>query len=191
LTEASEKSNGDKSAVALEDIVVTASRVKEEKTEVTSNITIINENEIKSSVATNLGDLLAQKGIGHIQKYPGSLTSIGIRGFRTETHGNDLKGHVLTLLNGRRAGTGNLAKIMTKNIERIEIIRGPAAVQYGSAAMGGIVNAITKMGDAAPSFFLDGKLGSFDYEEGSAGFSGKYKDLDFSGSFTRSSMDLP
>lgn len=178
-----------KSVVPLEEVVVTAGRVKESKLQVTANITVIDEKEIRNSLTRDLGDLLAEKGIGHIQKYPGSLTSIGIRGFRTETHGNDLRGHVLILLNGRRAGTGNLAKIMTKNIEKIEIIRGPAAVQYGSAAMGGIINVITKQGKGSPSAFLDGKLGSFDYKEGTAGFSGKYKNLDFSGSFTRSSMD--
>ena len=178
-----------KSVVPLEELVVTAGRVKESKLQVTANMTVIDEEEIRNSLARDLGDLLAEKGIGHIQKYPGSLASIGIRGFRTETHGNDLRGHVLILLNGRRAGTGNLAKIMTKNIEKIEIIRGPAAVQYGSAAMGGIVNVITKQGKGSPSAFLDGKLGSFDYKEGTAGFSGKCKNLDFSGSFTRSSMD--
>jgi len=100
----------------LEEVVVTAGRVEEKKKEITSNVTIIDEEEIKSSSARDLGDLLAEKGIGHIQKYPGALSAVGIRGFRTETHGNDLMGHVLILLNGRRAGTGNLAKIMTKNI---------------------------------------------------------------------------
>ncbi len=175
--------------LSLDQMVVTASRVKEEKRYVTANVTIIDEKEIRQSPAINLGDLLAEKGIGHIQKYPGSLISVGIRGFRTETHGNDLKSHVLILLNGRRAGTGNVAKILTKNIARIEIIRGPAAVQYGSAAMGGIVNVITKKGEGKPSIFLDGKLGSFDYREGTAGFYGAYKKLDFSGAFTRSTMD--
>ena len=102
---------------------------------------------------------------------------------------NDLKGNVLVLLNGRRAGTGNLAKIMTENVERIEIIRGPASVQYGSAAIGGLVNVITKKGEGKPSAFVEGKLGSYGYEKGSAGFSGKIKGLDFSGSYSRSSQD--
>jgi vitamin B12 transporter len=173
----------------MEEVVVTAGRVEEKKKEITSNVTIIDEEEINNSSARDLGDLLAEKGIGHIQKYPGNLISIGIRGFRTETHGNDLKGHVLILLNGRRAATGNVAKLMTKNIERIEILRGPASVQYGSAAMGGIVNVITKQGKGKPTVFVEGILGSFDHEEWSAGFSGKLERFDFSGSFTRESMD--
>ncbi len=173
----------------MEEVVVTAGRVKEKKKEITSNVTIIDEEEIKISSATDLGDLLAEKGVGHIQKYPGTSTAIGIRGFRTDATGVDLAGHVLILLNGRRAGTGNLAKIMTKNIERVEIIRGPASVQYGSAAMGGVVNVITKKGKGKPSFFVDGGLGSFDHEEGTIGFSGKFKEFDFSGSATRETMD--
>jgi vitamin B12 transporter len=93
-----------------------------------------------------LAAVLAEKGIGHIQKYPGTLTAVGIRGFRTDSHGNDLQGKVLVLLDGRRSGTGNVAKILTQNLERIEIIRGPGAVQYGSAGMGGVVNIITRKG---------------------------------------------
>ena len=175
--------------VTMEEVVVTAGRVKEKKKEITSNITIIDEEEIKNSSATDLGDLLAEKGIGHIHKYPGTSTSVGIRGFRTDATGVDLASKVLILLNGRRVGTGNAAKIMTKNIERIEVIRGPASVQYGTAAMGGVVNVITRQGKGKPTAFVEGLLGSHDYKEGSAGFSGKYKAFDFSGSFTRDSRN--
>ncbi|MCD4755088.1 MAG: TonB-dependent receptor, partial [Deltaproteobacteria bacterium] len=181
--------NGDEGVLELEELVVTAERVEEKKGEITSNLTAIDEEEIKRSSARDLGDLLAEKNIGHIQKYPGALTSIGIRGFRTESHGNDLEGYVLILLNGRRAGTGNAAKIMTKNIERIEIIRGPASVQYGSAAMGGVVNVITKQGKDKPTAFVEGVLGSFEHEEGSVGFSGQVNGFDFSGSYTTVSRD--
>ncbi len=173
----------------LKEVVVTASRAKETKRDVTSNVTIITSREIALSPATNVGDLLAEKGIGHIQKYPGGLTSIGIRGFRTETHGNDLMGHVLILVDGRRAGTGNVAKILTKNVEHIEIIRGPASVQYGSAAMGGVVNIITKRGKGKPHVFVEGTYGSYDYVEGTFGGSGKVNKLDFSGTISRSALN--
>ncbi len=175
--------------VTMDEVVITAGRVEEKKKEITTNLTIIDEEEITSSSAANLGDLLAEKGIGHIHKYPGVSTSIGIRGFRTDTTGVDLAGKVLLLLNGRRAGTGNAAKIMTKNIERVEIIRGPASVQYGSAAIGGVINVITRQGEEKPTAFVDGLLGSYGYREGSAGFSGTYDQVDFSGTFTRDSGD--
>jgi len=173
----------------LKEVVVTASRTKETKREVTSNVTIITSKEIALSPAANVGDLLSEKGIGHIQKYPGGLTSIGIRGFRTATHGNDLMGHVLILVDGRRAGTGNVAKILTKNVERIEIIRGPASVQYGSAAMGGVINIITKRGQGKPHVFVEGTYGSYDDVEGTFGGYGKVNKFDFSGTVSRSSLN--
>ncbi len=183
-------SKEDKSgAVVLEEVVVTASRVEEKKKEITSNVTIIDEEDIKMSSANNLGDLLIEKGIGHTERLPGCSISIGIRGFRSNTLGIDLKGHVIILLDGHRIATGNAAKVMTKNIERVEIIRGPASVQYGSAAIGGVVNVITKRGKDKPTAFVEGMLGSFGYEEGSVGFSGKVNEFDFSGGFTTESRD--
>ena len=130
----------------MEEVVVTAGRIAEDKKTVSAHVSLIDREEIEQSSAATVADLLAERGIGHIQKYPGAMTAIGLRGFRSDTHGNDLQGHVLILLDGRRAGTGNAAKLLTGNVERIEIIRGPAAVQYGSAGMGGVVNIITRRG---------------------------------------------
>jgi vitamin B12 transporter len=175
-------------ATMMDEVVVTAARTAESKKEVSANITIIDQEEIRLSSSRNVGDLLAEKSIGHIHKYPGGLTSIGIRGFRTDTHGNDLQGHVLILLDGRRAGTGNVAKLLTENIERIEIIRGAGAVQYGSAGMGGVVNVITRTAQQT-SAFIEAGSGSFGANEVSVGGTLKEGTFDFSGSYTRSSQD--
>ena len=170
VVQAQKNTKDDSSITMMEETVVTAGRVEEKKKEITSNITVIDEEEIKNSSAANLGDLLIQKGIGHSHKYPGGLTPVGIRGLRSETLGVDLEGYVIILLDGHRIATGNASKIMTKNIERVEIIRGPASVQYGSAAIGGIVNVITRQGKGKPTFFAEGMLGSYGYVEKSAGF---------------------
>ncbi|MEN8199156.1 MAG: TonB-dependent receptor [Thermodesulfobacteriota bacterium] len=167
----------------MEKVVVTAGRTEESKATVSSNITVLSEEEIQQSVARNVADLLTEQAIGSIKKYPGNLTSIGIRGFKTDTHGNDLQGHVLVLLDGRRAGTGNLAKILTKNVARIEIIRGPGAVQYGSAGMGGVINVITRRG-TGNSAFVEAYGGTHDTIEGSIGGTAVEGGLDFAGSFT-------
>ncbi len=169
-------------------LTITATRVPQKSSGVSANLTVIHREELDRAAADNVGDLLAEKGVGHVQKYPGSLTSIGIRGFRTETHGNDLQGHVLILIDGRRAGTGNLAKILTKNVERIEIIRGPGAVQYGSGGMGGVVNIITRQGKSN-SLFVEGGGGSFGHAEGSVGGTAKEKGFDFSGAVSRFTQD--
>lgn len=167
----------------MDEVVVTASRVSESKKEVSANITVVTSEDIRRSAAHNVADLLAEKNIGHIQKYPGDLTSIGIRGFRTDTHGNDLQGHVLILLDGRRAGSGNVAKFLTKNVERIEIVRGPGAVQYGSAGMGGVVNIITRQG-SRNSVFIETGAGSSDTYEGSLGGELLQDGFDFAGALT-------
>jgi len=171
----------------LDEVVVTAGRIEESKKEITANVTVVSREEIEQAAARTVGDLFAEMGLSHIQKYPGSLTSIAIRGFRTETHGNDLQGHVLVLLDGRRAGTGNLAKILTRNIERIEIIRGPGAVQYGSGGVGGVVNIITRRG-RDNSLAVEAGAGSFgEHEEGFAA-TALHKGFDFAGALSGQSM---
>jgi vitamin B12 transporter len=174
---------------SLDEMVVTTSRVKEKKKEVTQTIQTIDKIEIEASGANDLADLLAEKGIGHIHKYPSGNTSVGIRGFRTDPHGNDLNGNILILLNGRRAGTGNLTKFMTKNIERVEIIRGPGAVQYGSAGMGGVINIITKQGTEDFEGFVEAGFGSYSHNEQSVGLSGKSGNFDYSAAVTRLDKD--
>lgn len=171
------------STTMMEEIVVTASRTEESKATVSSNISVISQDDIRLSSSTTVADLLAEQSIATVKKYPGNLTSIAIRGFSTDTHGNDLQGHVLVLLDGRRAGTGNLAKILTKNVARIEIIRGPGAVQYGSAGMGGVVNVITKRAKDN-SMFAEANGGSFDTAEGTLGGSVLSNGIDFAGSYT-------
>lgn len=167
----------------MDEVVVTESRIAETKREVTANLNVISRETIEQSASRNLGDLLAESGLSHIQKYPGALTSISIRGFRTDTHGNDLQGKVLILLDGRRAGSGNAVKFQTKNIERVEIIRGPGSVQYGSAGIGGVINVITRTG-TENSLFVEGGGGSFDRFEGAVGGTAVTEDFDFSGAIS-------
>ena len=171
----------------LDEVVVTAGRIEELKKEVTANVTVVTREDLEQAAARTVGDLFAELGLSHIQKYPGSLTSIAIRGFRTETHGNDLQGHVLVLLDGRRAGTGNMAKILTKNVERIEIIRGPGAVQYGSGGVGGVVNIITRQG-SRNTVMVEGGAGSFDEYESTIGVTALHNGFDFAGTFTGQTM---
>ncbi len=128
----------------FEEIVVTATRVEEPRKDVPASVQVITQEDIKNSTAKNVGDLIAEAGVGHIHKYPGALTArIGLRGFSTDLF-SPLKSRVLILINGHYAGTVNLAKIPVNDVERIEIVKGPASVLYGSQAMGGVINIITK-----------------------------------------------
>ncbi len=181
--------NTSENVTQLAPVVITATRTPIKLSEVTSSVIVINRKQIENSSATTVGELLAEQSIGHIQMYPGALTTVSIRGLSADHMGDILRSHILVLLNGRPAGTANLAEIDLKNVERIEIIRGPASVQYGSSAMGGIINIITRKGYGKPKLEINGKLGSYDFEEGTISSYGKYKRLDYSISTTSESQD--
>jgi len=174
----------------LEEIIVTATRVEEPKKDIPYSIQVITEEDIKNSVAKNVGDLIVEASIGHVHKYPGLLTgSIGLRGFRTDLF-DDLKSRVLILINGNRAGTVNLATIPVDDIERIEIVKGPASVLYGSSAMGGVINIITKQGKQEGIYgSIGSEAGSWKYWKTKGDLNGKKGVFDFYVSANRSSMD--
>jgi len=137
-------------ATTLDEVVVTASRIQEAKREVSSNVTIITSEDIKASTATSVADLLVQDGFHVVTS--GDNSFIQLRGMGNLSMTNELENQVLVLLNGRRIAMSNLALAGLANVERVEIIRGPSAVQYGSSAMGGVINIITRRGEATKPF---------------------------------------
>ena len=68
VVQAEKDSNDESSITMMEETVVTAGRVEEKKKEITSNVTVIDDEEIKNSSATDLGDILIQKGKRHSHK---------------------------------------------------------------------------------------------------------------------------
>jgi vitamin B12 transporter len=173
----------------IEEVVVTASRVEEPKKDVPYSVQVITQEDIKNSTAKDAGDLIIESAIGHVHKYPGALTSrIELRGLTTDLF-SDLNSRVLILINGNRAGTVNLAKIPVEDIERIEIVKGPASVLYGSSAMGGVINIITKEGKEGFHGSIGGEVGSWEYWKAKAELSGKKNDFDFYLTASRSSSD--
>jgi len=162
----------------LGEVVVTANRIKETKQEISSNVTIIDSEDIKASTATTVADLMVQHGF-HVVTL-GDNSNVQIRGIGKLAMANELENQVLILLNGRRVGMSNLALAGLANVERVEIIRGPSAVQYGSSAMGGVVNIITKRGDATKPFAsLEVGIGSDSLKRESVAFAGAANGFDF------------
>ncbi len=147
----------------LEDMVVTSTRTRERPIDVPVTTEVITREKIEMSGAVDIGDLIGKYVTGHYHKYNGLLSPVGMRGFRTDAHGDDVKGYVLILIDGHRIGTGNAAKINLDRIERVEVTKGPASALYGSAAMGGVINLITKKGDGDLSAELSSDYGSFSY----------------------------
>ncbi|MFH0926315.1 MAG: TonB-dependent receptor [bacterium] len=151
--------------IELDKVVVTATRTSGHIEDIPVQVEVITEEEIKESGAQTVGDLIAQKVTGHVHTYSGLQQPVGLRGFRSDSCGDDIKGHILILIDGHRVGTGNMAKINTDFIERVEIIKGPASSLYGSAAMGGVINLITKKGKGQIKNKIKQELGSFRYQK--------------------------
>lgn len=124
-----------------DEMVVTATRSEENIREVPVKIEVIDRQEIELTAGETVTDQLKKNSSVNVIQYPGALSGIGIRGFRPEFSG--ITKHSLVLINGRPAGATNLAGILTNNVERIEVLKGPASSLYGAEAMGGVVNIIT------------------------------------------------
>ncbi|MBU1061441.1 MAG: TonB-dependent receptor, partial [Candidatus Omnitrophica bacterium] len=162
----------------LEKIVVTASKIEQMYKSSTQNISIISKEDIESSGITEITEILDLLPSVDILEYgsTGSSRSIHTRG----TSSN----HVLTLIDGRtvntpRDGVTDFNQIPLSNIERIEVLRGPASSIYGADAVGGVINIITKTGKEKMRTELNNKFGSFNTKLSSLSHGSKIKDIDY------------
>lgn len=126
----------------LDTIVVTASRSEQNIKDVPARISVIDEKTIQRSPIADLGSLLNREASINIVQSGGigQTTSAFLRG-------TDSK-HLLFLkdgvsLNTALDGGSNIPYIDLSDIERIEVLRGPASVQYGTDAIGGVINVIS------------------------------------------------
>ena len=156
-------SNND-TPVTMEEVVVTATRDKQETRKVPANVTVITAEEISKSGATTVVEVLDK--LESIQFHTSSGNSsqayIDMRGIG----GDNPYGKTLILLDGRRLNRTDMASInwlemSVDTIERIEIVRGPGSVLYGDAAIGGVINIITKKGQGEPKFNASALMGSY------------------------------
>ena len=146
-------------------IIVTASRVSETVDETLASVSVITRADIEKSSARSVADLLRlQAGIDISRTGgPASQSNVFLRG----TNSN----HTLFLVDGMRVssattGTFSFEQMNLSNIERIEIVRGPRASQYGSDAIGGIIQIFTRKNEG---HHARGGMGSYGTKEVSAG----------------------
>ncbi len=168
--------NGSSVPRIFDTVVVTASREKERTREIPSNVTILDEDDIKASTAQTLTDLIVEQGFNSATY--NDVAGVQIRGFGQLSGTPEYTNTVLILLNGRRTGNANLTLIGLENVARIEIIRGPSAVQYGSSAMGGVINIITRRGTETPHASLELGIGSDQLKRERLAFNGAAKGFD-------------
>jgi vitamin B12 transporter len=170
----------------MSEILVTATRTKTPSLELANSITVIDSNEIAQKKATNAYDLLKNEyGLSLArQGAPGSLSYVYTRGANS--------GHTLVLVDGVEVNMPNettnafdFANLPVDNIERIEILRGPQSTLYGSDALGGVINLITKKGYGKPSFYFLSEGGSYNTYRGLGGINGSYNIFDYSVTLSR------
>ena len=148
-------------AATLGEVFVTATARAEDRSRIAATTQTITRDVIERSSARSVTDLLAENAVGFLGEWTAAQTSMNIRGATTDGQGRDFRSQVLVLVNGRRAGTANLSKLSPSDVERIEIVRGPGSVVYGSQNMGGVVNIIMKTGATQPGSSVDLTVGSW------------------------------
>jgi outer membrane cobalamin receptor len=177
------------SSVQLKEVVVTATKTEKEPQDVTQSVTVITAADIQKSSATTAAEVVREAAGVDIRDYGarGSTSEISLRGSATA--------QVLVLLDGKRlnsplSGGFDMSElpVALDDIERIEIVRGPSSALYGTDAMGGVVNIITKHPEKFQTV-VSGSVGSHGYDSLSLRNSGKQNGFYYALSAGRETSD--
>ncbi|MDR2876570.1 MAG: TonB-dependent receptor [Chromatiales bacterium] len=149
-------------------VVVTATRTALDVDEVLAPVVVITREQIERQQGMDIADLLrfhAGFDIGR-NGGPGQATSLFLRG----TDSN----HVLVMIDGVRINPGTIGGAALHNlqpelIERIEVVKGPRSALYGSDAIGGVINIITRRATQGDEVDISAAGGSFDTTRFTAG----------------------
>lgn len=144
----------------LEKIIVTPSRLKQYYRNSPVKVDIIEEKEVAESGASDISKVLNALPTVNVVDYGslGATKTVHVRGVNNS--------QVITLIDGRPVstpsdGVADYNQIPLNNIERIEVMKGPASNIYGANAIGGVVNVITKSGKEKMLTELNLKSGSY------------------------------
>jgi vitamin B12 transporter len=170
----------------MKEVVVTATRDEVPIEQVGSSITVVTAKEIELQQKQTVADVLRMvPGLDVVRSGgAGQTVSIFMRGADSR--------HTLVLIDGvelndpSTTGGEYYFGFLTKdNIERIEVLRGPQSTLYGSHAIGGVINIITKRGSGRPTGFVSAEGGSLYTARESAGISGSTDLVNYSLSLSR------
>ncbi|MBW2095160.1 MAG: TonB-dependent receptor [Deltaproteobacteria bacterium] len=159
---AQEETTDSKSHIVLEDVSVTATRTEQEVADVPASVTIINQEEIEASPFQTIYDLLRMSAgidVGEPYVAEAFFNNVNVRG--TGGYGD----RTLILVDGIPQNNANngwveWSQIPKEAIERVEIVRGSSSAQYGTNAMGGVINLITKKPGKKRKTSVEGSYGS-------------------------------
>ena len=156
----------------LGEVVVTATRVAQPLSDLVADVTVVDRDQIERSGASGVADLLARLPGLEIGRSGGvgGTTSVFLRGGNTQ--------HTAVYLDGVRldaqSGSGGVAweSIPLAQIDRIEVLRGPAGAVYGSDAINGVVQLFTRKGEGPATPYVGMGVGSHGLRRLEAGISG-------------------
>jgi vitamin B12 transporter len=165
----------------LEPIIVTATKLDTPAREVASSVSVVGRQDLENKQAHTVLDALRDIPALDVVRSGGigQQTSVFLRGANSA--------HTLVLIDGIEVNDPSTSTrffdfsfLSTDNIERIEILRGPGSTLYGSDALGGVINIITKRGKGKPtaSFSLEG--GSYETHQEKFDFSGGTEFINYS-----------
>jgi outer membrane receptor for ferrienterochelin and colicins len=146
---------------ALDEVVVTATKTDMKKKAVPASVEVISQEDIRARGAHTLKDVISTATSVSLNRSTGR-DAISIRGFDSRFS--------MILIDGKRISSEidqnyELDRISLENVERIEIVRGPVSSLYGTEAMGGVVNIITKRA-TEPAFSVSLDHGAFSGDRG-------------------------
>ena len=163
--------------IELEKTVVTATRTEKAVKDAPASVTIITREEIEATSARYVDDLLRDI-VGVDVKRPrgisSSCTHIRLRGF-SHPRGTLILRDGMPI-NRIACGGGKHNEIPVELIERIEVVRGINSSLYGTSAMGGVINIITKKPDKELKATAEGSYGTFDTWNSGVTLSGTAKE---------------
>jgi len=177
--------------------VTIASRKEESVNFAPGNVTVYSHNEIKALGGRNLRDVLDRMtSMQVITSHVFPQHKLSMRAVNTGINDTSvlvlLNGYPIKNANGGGASAALYNGISLAMIERIEIIRGPGSVLYGTNAFAGVINIVTKTSDTQiPSTDIEVTIGSFDRQglNVTSQFSGQYYDVLFDANVEKSEGD--
>jgi len=156
-----EEDRATEKTVPLKTIVVTATRIPHAPRDLGISASIVTREDIEAMAAQNVGDVLKDVTGARVNAYGsmGAMSSVTLRG--------STDSQVLVLVDGMPVnlpslGTADLSIYPVDNIERIEVIRGPASVLYGANALAGVINIVTRNVPEEPFVRVSASYGTFD-----------------------------
>ena len=172
---------------SLPEIVVTATRYPVAVDSVASTVTVLQGEDLRAQGVRFLADALRQVPGAHVvQGGPfGAAASLFVRGGESD--------YVKVLVDGvpvnQPGGFYDFASLTTDNVERVEILRGPASVLYGSDAIAGVVQIVTRGGGEGLRLAASGEGGSHGSARWEASALGGGETLGWSASASRLTSD--